>query len=225
MAGRSGASQPNEQSAEIFATEQRFVEDSSPPLVWRRPSEHDADRLGDSLDGVITLESQAERFEIAGAGARRGVILHKLMEELLTGELADELSASVARADYLLDQLTPGTEDDRARPDPNEMGAAAIRTLALPEIAELRPHLRPEIPVWGTDGDVLVAGRADALAISDQGVDAAIDWKSDVNPTLAVRKAHAQQLRDYLSATHANRGAVVYLTSGEIVWVGNDDDD
>ena len=105
------------------------------------------------------------------------------------------------------------------------MGAAAIRTLALPEIAELRPHLRPEIPVWGTDGDVLVAGRADALAISDQGVDAAIDWKSDVNPTLAVRKAHAQQLRDYLSATHANRGAVVYLTSGEIVWVGNDDDD
>lgn len=77
------------------------------------------------------------------------------MEELLTGELADELSASIARAGFLLDQLTPGTEDDRTRPDPNEMGAAAIRTLALPEIAELRPHLKPEIPVWGTDGTFL----------------------------------------------------------------------
>ncbi len=219
VVNRSGASQPNDQSADIFAREQRSVEDSAPPLVWRRPSEHDGDRPGDSLDGVITLESQAERFEIAGAGARRGVILHKLMEELLTGELADELAASIARADFLLAQLTPGTEDDRTRPDPSEMGAAAIRTLALPEIAELRPLLKPEIPVWGTDGDVLVAGRADALAISDQGVVAAIDWKSDVNPTFAVRKAHAQQLRDYLSATDAARGAIVYVTSGKITWV------
>ncbi|WP_214672284.1 hypothetical protein, partial [Escherichia coli] len=91
-------SQPNEQSAEIFATEQRFVEDSSPPLVWRRPSEHDGDRLGDSLDGVVTLDSQGERLEIAGAGALRGVILHKLMEELLTGELSDDLATSTARA-------------------------------------------------------------------------------------------------------------------------------
>ncbi|TIV63790.1 MAG: DNA helicase, partial [Mesorhizobium sp.] len=219
LTSRSGAPQPNEQSADIFAREQRSVEESAPPLVWRRPSEHDDDRPGDSLDGVITLESQAERFEIAGAGARRGVILHKLMEELLTGELADELAASIARADFLLAQLTPDTEDDRTRPDPNEMGAAAIRALALPEIAELRPLLKPEIPVWGTDGDVLVAGRADALAVGDQGVVAAIDWKSDVNPTLAVRKAHAQQLRDYLSATHAARGAIVYVTSGEIAWV------
>ncbi|TIW03833.1 MAG: hypothetical protein E5V74_08140 [Mesorhizobium sp.] len=57
------------------------------------------------------------------------------------------------------------------------------------------------------------------MAVGDQGVVAAIDWKSDVNPTLAVRKAHAQQLRDYLSATHAARGAIVYVTSGEIAWV------
>jgi ATP-dependent exoDNAse (exonuclease V) beta subunit len=222
LVNRSGASQPNEQSAQIFAKEQRFVEDSSPPLEWRRPSEHDGDRLGDSLDGVITLESQAERLEIAGAGARRGVILHKLMEELLTGEVAEELAAIVSRARFLLDQLSPGTEDDQTRPDPNEMAAAALRAIALPEIAELRPRLVPEIPVWAMDGRVLVAGRVDALAICDEGVDAVIDWKSDVSPTLAVRKAHVQQLRDYLSATRARRAAVVYLTSGAIVWVGDE---
>ena len=99
------------------------------------------------------------------------------------------------------------------------MATAALRALALPEIAELRPFLVPEIPIWAKEEDSLVAGRADALAVSGQRVDSAIDWKSDVNPTLAVREAHAQQLRDYLSATNASRGAIVYLSSGEIVWV------
>ncbi len=220
--GRSGAPQPNEQSAEIFATEQRCVEDSSPPLIWHRPSEHDGDRLGDAFDGIVTLESQSERLEIAGAGARRGVILHKLMEELLTGELAEDLAASTSRARFLLDQLIPHNDDNQTRPNPDEMAAAALRTFALPAISELRPHLVPEFPVWAADEHVLVAGRADALAIRDEGVDAAIDWKSDVNPSPAVRKKHAQQLRDYLSATHASRGAVVYLTTGEIVWVRGD---
>lgn len=214
------ASSPtNEQSADIFAAEQRSVEDSAPPLVWRRPSEHDADRVGESFDVVVTLESHAERLEVAGAGARRGVIVHKLMEELLTGELPEEMSASADRARELLDQLTQGAGDDRPGPDPDEMAAAVLRSLALPEIAALRPFLVPEIPIWAKDEHGLVAGRADALVMDGERVDAAIDWKSDVNPTPAVRKAHVQQLHDYLSATNAGRGAIVYLSSGEIVWV------
>ena len=100
------------------------------------------------------------------------------------------------------------------------MATVALRALALPEIAELRPFLVPEIPIWAKDEDSLVAGRVDALAVSDQGVEAAIDWKSDVDPSPTVRRAHTQQLRDYLSATDASRGAIVYLSSGEIVWVG-----
>jgi ATP-dependent exoDNAse (exonuclease V) beta subunit len=219
LGAQSGSSRTNEQSADIFVAERRFVDESSPSVVWRRPSEHDADRLGDALQETVTLESYAERLQVAGAGARRGVILHKIIEELLTGELAEGLDASVARARELLNQLTSGAEDDRAQPDPNEMATAALRALALPEIAELRPFLVPEIPIWAKEEDCLVAGRADALAVSGQRVDSAIDWKSDVNPTLAVREAHAQQLRDYLSATNASRGAIVYLSSGEIVWV------
>jgi CRISPR-associated exonuclease Cas4 len=99
------------------------------------------------------------------------------------------------------------------------MAAAVLRSLALPEIAALRPFLVPEIPIWAKDEHGLVAGRADALVMDGERVDAAIDWKSDVNPTPAVRKAHVQQLHDYLSATNAGRGAIVYLSSGEIVWV------
>ena len=213
------ASRPNAQSSEIFAAEQRSVEESAPPIVWRRPSAHDGDRLGDPLIGVVTSESHVEHLEVVGAGARRGVILHKLMEELLTGELAGELGASVSRARELLDQLVSDVNDDESRPDPNEMAAAALRGLALQEIAELRPHLVPEIAIWGRDEGGLLAGRADALAIIEERVDAAIDWKSDANPTPAVRKAHVQQLHEYLFATGAVRGAIVYLTSGEVTWI------
>ena len=77
----------------------------------------------------------------------------------------------------------------------------------------------PEIAIWGHDEVGLLAGRADALAIIEERVDAAIDWKSDVNPTPAVREAHVQQLHEYLSATGALRGAIVYLTSGEVTWI------
>ncbi|RAZ92360.1 hypothetical protein DPM33_00030 [Mesorhizobium hawassense] len=56
----------NEQSSDIFAAEQRCVEESALPIVWRRPSEHDADRLGDPLEDVVTSESHIEHFEVVG---------------------------------------------------------------------------------------------------------------------------------------------------------------
>jgi CRISPR-associated exonuclease Cas4 len=61
------------------------------------------------------------------------------------------------------------------------------------------------------------------LAIVEDSIAAAIDWKSDVDPAPTVREAHMQQLRDYLSATGAIRGAIVYLTSGEITWIHRSD--
>jgi hypothetical protein len=53
----------------------------------------------------------------------------------------------------------------------------------------------------------------------DGKIDVAIDWKSDVNPTPNVRKSYVGQLRDYLDATGAPRGALVFLTLGEVVFV------
>ncbi|WOS67084.1 MULTISPECIES: PD-(D/E)XK nuclease family protein [Sinorhizobium] len=141
------------------------------------------------------------------------------MEELLTGELNEELDAGISRASQLLDELTSGTNVDGPLPDPGEMASAALRALALPPIAEMRPYLVPEIAIWAADEDGLISGRTDAVAVVEGRIDAAIDWKSDVNPGPAVRNAHTQQLLDYLSATGATRGAIVYLSSGEIVWV------
>jgi hypothetical protein len=47
-----------------------------------------------------------------------------------------------------------------------------------------------------------------------------IDWKSDVDPDETDMRFHAGQLEDYLRATGAARGALVYMTPGFVRWVG-----
>ena len=76
--------------------------------------------------------------------------------------------------------------------------------------------------MWASAEDGLIAGRADALAVRDGSIEVALDWKSDVEPTPSVRAGYVRQLRHYLSATGASRGAVVFMSLGEIVWVAND---
>jgi CRISPR-associated exonuclease Cas4 len=209
----------NEQTADVFGAEQRRVEALAEPVVWKRPSDHDPDRLSDPLESVVVAEAIAEHPEIVGPGALRGVILHKLMEELLTGELEIDHQAATWRATVLLSQLVSADDDRKLLPAPTEMAETALRTLALPEIAPLKPYLIPEVAIWAARDDYLVAGRADALVMRDGNIDVAIDWKSDVNPSASVRAAYIAQLRDYLGATGASRGALVFLTLGEVAWV------
>jgi CRISPR-associated exonuclease Cas4 len=209
----------NEQSADVFAAEQQRIEENAKPVTWRRPSDHDPDRRRDPLESVVVAETMAEHPDVVGAGAVRGVILHKLMEELLTGEVHEHNEAVVARAEVLLLQLMGSVEADRPHPSPAEMAETALRGLSLPAIAALKPYLIPEVAVWAMRDTYLVAGRADALVIRDGRIDIAIDWKSDVNPTADLRAAYGEQLRDYLDATGAQRGALVFLTRGEVAWI------
>jgi CRISPR-associated exonuclease Cas4 len=118
-----------------------------------------------------------------------------------------------------MSQLASAATDETPLPSPDEMAETALHALALPDVAALRPFLVPEMAVWATRGVDLVAGRADALALRDGKIGVAIDWKSDVNPTLTVGKLYVEQLRDYLDATGAPRGPLVLLTLGEVVWV------
>ncbi|WP_431015483.1 UvrD-helicase domain-containing protein [Bradyrhizobium pachyrhizi] len=209
----------NEQSADAFALEQQKVRDSAQPIVWRRPSDHDQDRLDETLDAVVVFDTLAEQREVVGAGALRGVVLHKLMEEFLTGELEEDQEAAISRAQILLLQLQAETDGQRQLPDPEEMARCALRALALPDVAALRSFLVPEVPVWAAGEGYLIAGRADALAIRGERIEVAIDWKSDISPSAATRHAYAGQLRDYLVATGAERGLIVFLTLGEIAWI------
>lgn len=215
---RSMHAEPNQQSDEIFAQEQIQVRDSASLVVWRRPSVHDADRLDDAPE-TVTSDAPGQDLEIAGAGALRGIILHKLMEEFLTTELAFDVTAVTLRAQELLSQMSPPT--GARLPDMSEMAQCALRAIALPEIAGRWEWLIPEVPVWGFGEGYMLAGRADALAIKDGQVEVAIDWKSDVDPSPAARRAYASQLGDYLEATGAGEGLLVFLTSGEVVRVQN----
>jgi CRISPR-associated exonuclease Cas4 len=218
---RQAAAHENLQSADTFATEQERVSQSSPPVVWRRPSDHDRDRLVDPVDTVVVADSLAEQIEAVGGGALRGIVLHKLMEEFLTGELEDRESLVASRAQELLGQLLTDADEQETRPNPTEMARCALRALALPEIAEMRPFLVPEVAIWASRDGVLVAGRADAVAIRDGRVEVAVDWKSDINPSSAIRNRYAAQLRDYLLATGAKRGILAFLSLDEISGVEN----
>ncbi|MEI9986421.1 MAG: hypothetical protein WDN69_26565 [Aliidongia sp.] len=156
-------------------------------------------------------------------GRERGLLLHKLLEEILTGETAEvSIGALQARAAELLGQIGLADSNDPARgPSSAELAACALRGVQISEIAALRPQLRAEVPVYGSmiDGTTteLTSGIADAVAVGDDGrIRAVIDWKSDVDPDPVLVGLYRQQIRDYVDVTGAGKGLLVFLTSGRI---------
>lgn len=60
-----------------------------------------------------------------------------------------------------------------------------------------------------------------AVAVRGQESFAVLDWKSDVAPDRQDRSDHIAQLSDYVAAMGVLRGAVVYMSLGEVVWVSS----
>lgn len=218
------ASEPNEQTSEQFSVEAAAVAAAAPPVIWRRPSDHDLDRV--ELEGIELGEVEAdvgETMRPIGAGRARGVLLHKLLEEMVTGELAAESTVVAARALELADELRALEMSEPVHPDPLECAETALRARRDPQLDLLWSTLEAEVPVFAKDQDgVFVSGRADALSIVDGRIEAVIDWKSDLDPSPARRSAYTHQIKSYLEVTGASRGALVYVSRGEIVWVNDD---
>lgn len=210
----------NVQTASIFSDEGDQIARDSPAIEWRRPSSADVDRelLDRATIDAGTNEGDLEtEAVVVGAGALRGIILHKLMEELLTGLLVPDRAHLTARA-YTLTQeaIIP----DATAPDPSELSATALRTFSHEKLKPYIAKLVPEIPIFGARSHtVLVSARADAIAFESGVPVAAFDWKSDVSPTPDDHDAYASQLLEYLELIGAEKGAVVYMTSGDIRWV------
>jgi ATP-dependent exoDNAse (exonuclease V) beta subunit len=210
----------NLQNVAAFKAENDLIESASVPVKWRRPSDSDADRAP-AVEMMPGEDETPEMERPAGAGRLRGVVLHKIMEEVLTGELVQEQSSIGKRARELLSQLKL---DSRGQaPEAEEIAGTAWRTLNLPDVAALRPRLLAEIPVYclletGPQGSGL-AGRIDAVAIDDGRPDVVLDWKSDVAPSTEDIRTHAAQLQEYLEVTGSGRGALVYMTTGVVHWV------
>ena len=97
-----------------------------------------------------------------------------------------------------------------------------MRTLNLPEIARLRSRLVPEYSVFGhrttAEGEVLVSGIADAVAPDGQGgIEAVIDWKSDVNPSPQTIDHYRKQINEYRRTIGAKRALLVFMTRSSVV--------
>ncbi|MFZ2982976.1 MAG: UvrD-helicase domain-containing protein [Sphingobium sp.] len=221
----------NGQTREVFVAEAVAVVAASHKLRWIAPS-RDEDPAG-PLDVVsvpqIVLgaddESPAIDAIAVQGGRERGLVIHKLIEEVLTGETADDAGALVARAAGLIRDLgrEPGL-DPALGLSADEIAVTVGRTLALPEIAAIRPRLVPELPVYGSSEDdcceLATFGIVDALCIGEDGKpELVIDWKSDVNPSAAALDHYRSQVLRYLEVTGIPKGMVVFVTSGKLLSV------
>ena len=231
-----GAGEPepaNEQTREVFASEAAAIAERTRNIVWRTPSRGEGtphpvpreetptilvtDGDGAPADGAAVAAIQG--------GRERGLILHKLIEEVLTGETAENLPELRARAEVLIRALDQPVVDDPAEGlSPVELADCVVRALNLPEIADLRHRLVPELPVfWSTMTDAhedATAGIADAIAIDADGApEVVIDWKSDVDPSAETLEHYRAQVRVYLDVTGVRLGLIVAITSGTIVRV------
>jgi CRISPR-associated exonuclease Cas4 len=215
------ASVENEQSADLFAAERTRLEEAYRRIRWIRPSDGDPDVAPVQLLTSTGEDEPLQQVAAVEGGRTRGVLLHKLMEELLTGELDDSLAVVKSRASFLLEQLTSASHAG-TRPDAEEMAGTALRTLSLAELQPFRGALRAEVPIYGTspaNQQGLIAGRADAVARAKDGSLVVFDWKSDVAPNETDRSAYRRQLGQYIHVIGAQRGAVVYMTSGRLDWI------
>ncbi|MER8569071.1 UvrD-helicase domain-containing protein [Mesorhizobium sp. M0924] len=215
------AEEPNLQTAEKFAEEAAIVVASAPELRWRQPSLHDADRTPPVIDLPLSSALTDPAPPSIGAGPLRGTLLHKLMEEVIAGELEVSLEALTHRADELLTQLRaklPGSEVGFPTAD---QAAKSIRdTVSIGDVAAMLPFLTAEVPVWGWDGSALLAGRVDAMIVRDGNVLGLLDWKSDAASSPEIRSRYVTQVSDYMEVTGAIAGAVVFMTTGELIWIG-----
>jgi exodeoxyribonuclease-5 len=221
----------NAQTHASFAAEAETIAAGQTRLTWLAPSRDE------NAGGSVLREEEAALWtgsaddqppELDAAapvqgGRERGLILHKLMEEVLTGETQEVEATLAERAADLIRALGRSQVADPAPGlSPQELANCVIRTLPLPDIAALRPGLLAEFPVYAAqavDGvETATAGIADALTLAAEGRPAVVvDWKSDVSPAPGTLDHYRAQVRAYLDMTRAERGLIVLMTSGAVI--------
>jgi len=223
----------NNQTSERFATEASVIAGRQVRFTWLAPS-RDENAAGPVLQeeeiDIWTGTEDGPGLEPAAppliqGGRERGLILHKLMEEVLTGECEDGAAPLRSRAEAFIRALGMSHSTDPANGlSADELALCVSRTVALPEIAALRPALLAEFPVYALRREdaelVATVGIADALTIDPAGQPAVIvDWKSDVAPDPQTLDHYQAQVRAYLDMTGAAQGLIVLMTSAKVVTV------
>jgi ATP-dependent exoDNAse (exonuclease V) beta subunit len=190
----------------------------------RVPSSHefhagfsDAVSFEDMLDAVPDLSP----FAGIEGGVERGNVLHKLMEEILTGET--NASDAQGRARELIEQIVAASDGKAPQLHAREIADCVARTLVIPEIVAILPRLVPEMGTSASrrDGNVeiLTMGVSDAMAFDQGRADVVVDWKGDLRPSKQTVGMYKEQVGDYVKMTGANRGLIVFMSTGKVVEV------
>jgi ATP-dependent exoDNAse (exonuclease V) beta subunit len=232
VTGVSIAATLNEQTQAIFEAEAANVVAAHRSLKWKSPSRDEGPATAAPEDTTpILMPSDDEESELdvlptsVQGGRNRGLVMHKLFEEVLNGEISDGVEALTARASQLIMELGQDVAASAAAGlEPGEIAACVVKALALPEIVALRPSLVPEMTVFACemiDGvETATGGVADAIGYDAGGSPLIIiDWKSDVEPENKVIEHYREQVGSYLAATGAKAGLIVFATSGAMIRV------
>lgn len=185
-------------------------------MVYGEPIEQEID--------VVGMPQVTDETPVQG-GRERGLVLHKLMEEILTGEVGDADHDLLARAEALVRELgIEPTEIAEMGLSPTELASTVRQTLELSDVAALRERLVPECCVYSSTSrdtsEQVVSGIADALSMEPDGsVAVVLDWKSDIDPQPETIDHYRQQIAAYQRATGAKRGLIVFMTSGKVIEV------
>ena len=223
----------NEQTREVFAVEGAAIVEHQRSIVWRAPSRDEGVAgpvVREEVPTILVTDgdgapAESDTVFTTQGGRERGIVLHKIIEEVLTGETAETMPALVARAEDLIRALgRPVVDDPALGLASTELADCVVRTLSLPEVAALRPRLLPEFPLFASTlieaHEEVTTGIADAIAFGPDGApQVVIDWKSDVDLAPETLEHYRAQIRAYLDATGAERGLVVAMTSGTVISV------
>lgn len=149
------------------------------------------------------------------------------MEERITGELGFVRKGIEERAIVLIRQS--GIEDhlDPAQGiSSRELALTVEKTCQLEAVKAYWHQLIAEYPIYinrKLEGNkhTLVSGIADAVAVDEDGhALCIIDWKSDIQPDSERTQGYERQVQAYMQATGAASGLIVYMSTGQIIEVG-----
>jgi exodeoxyribonuclease-5 len=209
----------NRQDRAAFVTEADLISARATFLVRVTPSRAEAD-APEAEPEVLAEPDLPEARALPRGGRGRGLVLHKLMEEVLTGETDTADVTLRGRAAELVATCPEPASDC----DPAELAVTVLRTLALPDVAAVRHKLVPEFGVAAmnadADGTQVIVGTADAVVLAADGTpELVIDWKSDVMPDATTAAGYVAQVRAYLAASGAPAGLIVFMTTGTVLRV------
>ncbi len=156
--------------------------------------------------------------KVPAAAARRGVLIHALLERLPAVRLSERENRAAA---WLARQAPELPEEDRA-----EMLAQALAVLEHPDFTELfGPDALAEVPLAAAVSGQVIAGTADRLLVIEREV-TVLDFKTARRPPASleeVPEATLRQMAAYVAALEAIypdrkvRAAVLYTQTPQLI--------